>query len=122
MAVLHANEQGLGRGVKYGRRYAQTEELFHAHQLERQLEALANEPDGPPSGSRGPPIGSIATGSVAPEDSAPRQAVAEASRRADAVGRAAKELWAAVLRLGRLPAEMLRRGGRRPTTGRPGWT
>ncbi|MHB8872359.1 MAG: hypothetical protein ACYC8T_01610 [Myxococcaceae bacterium] len=141
MAGKRASEgAGEGEPLRYGRRHAQTEELYHAHALEKQLEALAAEEEKPaPAPSvqaaappaLGVPIGGLGEAAAPPplEGEAPRAApqegvlrgtVKETRRRVEAVALAAVKLAKEAGHLVHLPLEVLRRV-RHQLLRRPGW-
>ncbi len=107
-------------GLRYGKRHAKTEELYHAREMEKQLEALAEEDDalgeeraqaaeprpiGRAGPLTGPPIGALPPPLEQPPNFLWRDALIDGQRQIGGLWRASREIWAMGRRLARLPFE-----------------
>jgi len=119
--------------IHYGKKHAQTEELFHAHQMEKQLEELAGvdrmppkraetqarteapqaEPQREPQINRGTPIGALPEPQEPPQQGFFREIYDDAGRHLRVVRMAAKDISRASWRLLTLPVEAAKLAARR---------
>jgi hypothetical protein len=118
--------------IHYGKKFSQTEELFHAKQMNKQLEELAGlermppkraeEPraqarqerqEAAPKVQRGTPIGALPEMQEPPPASFLRELYDEAGRHVRVVRSAARDISRASLRLVTLPLEVARLAARK---------
>jgi hypothetical protein len=103
-----ARTTGGGSGeLSYGRRFAETGELYQAHRMERELEALARQDDTRPAfrPPRGAPIGALPVAAEAPRRDRIAELADEAQQNTRMIGESLRDIFRALARIARLPIE-----------------
>jgi hypothetical protein len=105
---------GREEKLTYGKRFAQTEERYEAHRMEKELEELAERPvEARRESKRGTPIGALPMATEPPPRDRFSALTDDAERHARLIRDSVRDIGRASYRLARLPFEAMLLAARR---------